>query len=110
MTCEKTLKAFKDQLLGCSLMKRSRNNMKEYWKDCYVSKVSTHKAAQLCKELLPYFITKQEIAKEIANFYNKECEVCQKEFIGFGKSTVCSVECYNVRKAEYARNYRKGAK
>ena len=98
MTCEKTLNAFRDTFQLGTVLIRTRNGMKDHWKDCYVIKTTTHKAAKICEILLPYFITKDVIAKEISKFYIHQCEMCGSDFWCFNNHHTCSKECQHARK------------
>ena len=106
MTCEKTVTLFKDLVKGGAVMKRTRNGMKDHWKDCYTCHITTHKAARLCEALLPDFVTKQEVAEKLAKHYIYTCEQCEKLFWRSNRSTTCSAECFRLRKNLRDRDYR----
>lgn len=106
MTCEKTVKAFQETFELGSVLKRSRNSMKDHWKDTYTIKASCHKASRICEELLPYFITKRDVAEEVSKFYIHECEFCKEKFWSTRSKKTCSEDCTRNRKMLYAREYR----
>lgn len=97
MTCEKTVKAFAD-LLNVNYSKRGRTGMKEHWKDCYSSKVTTQKASKFCEAILPYLITKKEIAGELSKYYLRNCENCNERFWTYNDCKSCSSLCVKERK------------
>jgi hypothetical protein len=105
MTCEKTVNKFAETF-GGNVRMQNRNGMAEHWKDCYCAKTSTHKAAKMCEALLPYFITKSEIAKEMAEFYVHACEICSAKFWQFNGINTCSDECQRIRKNRIDCEYR----
>jgi hypothetical protein len=104
MTCEKTIQKWADTF-GLNASIRNRKGMKDHWKDCYSARMTTHKAAKLCEAILPYFVTKQDVAKEMAEHYVKECEVCKEKFWQYNGIHTCSKECQHIRKLGMTREY-----
>ncbi len=106
MTCAKTVEAFRSTFNLMPVWVRSRNTAKDHWKDCYVTKATTHKAAKICEALLPAFLTKNEVAEKISIYYIRDCEQCSTPFWSFSDASTCSQECFKIRKRTQDREYR----
>lgn len=109
MTCERTVRKF-SETFDLAFVQKNKDipSFKPHWKTQYLSSSEGHKVAFICEALLPYFITKQDIAKKISEFYYKDCLVCGTEFRGFNGQKYCNRKCERIAFNKTRREKRKG--
>ncbi len=91
MTCSATVEAFAETF-GCNVILEPRSDKvgKEHLKDCFIAKVTGHKAAKICEALQEFHLTKKNEAKTLASHYTKTCGNCGEQFWAYmGKSNCC---------------------
>lgn len=110
MTCKKTIQFFAETLeISWKQLKRTSSVMPHH-KDQFKCEISTHKASKLCEAVLPYLVTKKEIAEKVAFYYLTDCSWCKKIFWRFGHGRYCCDSCKKNANNSLRRNKRTNKK